>query len=69
MVMGIKKVGALLVILGMLFCIATQDNPYIKDQIKPKPKSTRLRVNDLTRHISVIGACLFLMFTGPKRSD
>ena len=58
-----KKAGAFLVTLVMLFMIATQDNPMIKEFIKPKPKSMKWRLNDLTRHISVIGACLFMCVT------
>ena len=41
----------------------------IKSYIKPKPKSTNLRVNDLTRHLSLMGTCLFMMVCEPYPHD
>ena len=60
-----KKAGGIFVMIVMLFMILTQDNPFIKEHIKPKPKTTKLRINDLTRHVSVVGACMYYMFTDP----
>jgi uncharacterized membrane protein YphA (DoxX/SURF4 family) len=61
---------------GPVFCIAavilmiiTQDNPWIRDQIKPKPKTTHIRYNDFFRHLSLIGASLFLMVTPPEEEE
>merc|ERR1719468_370987 len=51
--------------LTMVFMIATQDNPLIKEFIKPKPKYLKLRIDDLARHISIIGACLFILVSKP----
>ena len=61
--------GPALVIASVLMMIATQDNPWIRDQIKPKPKSANIRMNDLFRHISLIGACLYLMVTPPMEDE
>ena len=58
-----KKVGAVFVMMAMVFMLLTQDNPYIKDSVKPKLKTTKLRLNDLTRHVSVFGACLYFALT------
>ena len=58
-----RSIGGFLIIQVMLFCLATQDNPYIKEHIKPKPKNMKLRLNDLTRHVTMIGACLYMMVT------
>ena len=60
-----QKAGAFLVILAMMFMMATQDNPWIKELIKPKPKNMKIRWNDITRHLAVIGACLYMCVTEP----
>ena len=57
--------GPALVIIAVLMMIATQDNPWIRDQIKPKPKNANIRMNDLFRHLSLIGTCVYLMVTPP----
>ena len=33
----------------------------IKSYIKPKPKNMNVRMNDLFRHLSLMGTCLFMM--------
>ena len=55
--------GPPLIIIALVMMIALQDNPWIRDQVKPKPKSVNVRMNDFFRHLSLIGACLFVMFT------
>jgi len=49
--------------------IITQDNPWIRDNIKPKPKTTHIRYNDFFRHLSLIGASLFLVVTPPEEEE
>lgn len=61
--------GPALIIVSVLMMIATQDNPWIRDNIKPKPKSDRIRLNDFFRHLSLIGACIFLMVTPPADDE
>ena len=41
----------------------------IKTFIRPKPKNTNLRVNDLTRHLSLMGTCLFMMVCPAYEND
>lgn len=55
--------GPLILMICVLFMIGTQDNPWIKDYIKPAPKLKVYRWNDLCRHISIVGVCLLLMTT------
>lgn len=57
--------GPFFVMLAVIMMVVTQDNPYIRDQIKPKPKTTHIRYNDFFRHLSLIGACLYIMVTPP----
>ena len=61
--------GPVLIIMAVLMMIATQDNPWIREHIKPKPKSMNIRMNDFFRHLSLIGACLFLMVTPPSEDE
>ena len=53
--------GGILVLLSFCFLLATQDNPLITEFIKPKPRSDAIKYEDLARHVSVMGAVLFLM--------
>ena len=57
--------GPALIITAVLLMILTQDNPWIREQIKPKPKSAHIRYNDFFRHLSLIGASLYIMVTPP----
>ena len=41
----------------------------IKSFIKPKPKSLNLRINDLTRPLSLMGTCLFMLVCPPYAND
>jgi len=45
--------------------LATQDNPLLLDYIKPKPKMMKIRYDDLARHISIIGALIYMMVCEP----
>ena len=61
--------GPALVIMSVVLMIVTQDNPWIREQIKPKPKTAHIRYNDLFRHLSLIGACLYVMVTPPAEDE
>ena len=52
-------------ILAMVFILATQDNPLLIPHIKPTPKVSHIRYDDLARHMSLIGAILYLMIVPP----
>ena len=67
--LGKAKSGPMLIMASVLMMIATQDNPWIRDQIKPKPKTNHIRYNDLFRHLSLLGACLFIMVTPPAEDE
>lgn len=60
-----RVIGGLICLLAMVFVIALQDNPLLIEFIKPKPKSDKIRYDDLARHISLIGAILFFMAVDP----
>jgi len=70
-VLNRKVIGPLLLILSVLFIIATQDNWLLKEYIKPAPKAKHYRWNDLCRHVSIIGAALLIMTTNeaPEEED
>ena len=58
---NMRKMGSVLVMLVLAFMMLTQDNPYIMGFIKPKPKNSHFRMNDFTRHLSLLGTCLFMI--------
>ena len=60
-----RVIGGLICLLAMVFVLALQDNPLLIEFIKPKPKSDKIRYDDLARHISLIGAILFFMVVDP----
>jgi hypothetical protein len=51
-------------ILEMEVMIVTQDNPLLTEYIKPAPKSSKYKWDNLLRHISVIGVAVLLL-AGP----
>jgi|688.fasta_scaffold1484878_1 hypothetical protein len=61
---GSKLVGPALMILEMEVMIVTQDNPLLTEYIKPAPKSSKYKWDNLLRHISVIGVAVLLL-AGP----
>jgi len=61
--------GPLLIIASVLMMMVTQDNPWIRDQVKPKPKTTHIRYNDFFRHLTLIGSCLYIMVTPPAEDE
>ena len=63
-----RKFGGFICILAVCFMMATQDNPLLIEYIKPKPRLSKIRYDDLCRHISLIGALLYMMVT-PAVSD
>ena len=65
---GSKVVGPCLLIFEMELMMVLQDNPFITEHIKPTPKSTKYRWDNLFRHISVIGVAVLLM-AAPVVSD
>ena len=65
LLVNFRKTGGIICILAICFMIATQDNPMILEHIKPKPKNLKIRLDDLARHISIIGALLYMMVTDP----
>lgn len=56
-----RVIGGLLVLLSFGFILATQDNPMLIEYIKPKPRSPTIKYEDLARHISLMGAILYMM--------
>ena len=60
-----RVAGGLFVLLALAFMVATQDNPMLIEYMKPKPQRNTIRLDDLARHISVIGAVLYLMIVPP----
>lgn len=60
--------GPIFIIMAVIMMIATQDNPWIRDQVKPKPKG-HIRMNDFFRHLSLIGACLFVIVVPPDDEE
>ena len=60
-----RVLGGIIAILAIAFLFATQDNPLLVEYLKPKPKSGTIRFDDLARHVSLLGAVLFFMFTPP----
>lgn len=65
---GSKLVGPALMILEMEVMIVTQDNPLLTEYIKPAPKSSKYKWDNLLRHISVIGVAVLLL-AGPQLKD
>ena len=65
MLVNFKKFGGLICIIAVAFMIATQDNPLLLEHLKPKPKTMKINLSDLARHISLIGAILYMMVTPP----
>ena len=55
-----RVAGGLLILLSFMFLLLTQDNHMLIEHIKPKPKIASIRMDDLGRHISFIGAILLL---------
>jgi len=63
--LGKRCSGPIFIMAALTMMIVTQDNPWIRDNIKPKPKTTHIRYNDFYRHLSLIGACLYMIVTPP----
>ena len=66
---NMRKAGGVAIMVVLTFMILTQDNPMIKSFIKPKPKNMNLRINDLTRHLSLMGTCLFMLVCPPIANE
>ena len=65
LLLNFRKFGGIICILAIGFMLATQDNPLLLEHIKPKPKVMKIQLGDLARHISVIGALIYMMVTEP----
>ena len=63
--MNKRVIGGIFALLAISFLLATQDNPMLIEYLKPKPRSSSIRYDDLARHISLIGAVLFFMLVDP----
>ena len=66
---NMRKAGGVAIMIVISFMILTQDNPMIKSFIRPKPKNMNLRVDDLARHLSLMGTCLFMLVCPPYTGD
>jgi hypothetical protein len=66
---GNKNLGPVLLILEMEFMIILVDNPLLTEHLKPQPKSTKYKWDQLTRHISVIGVAVLMMCSPLAKSD
>ena len=64
-----RVMGASLCILGVVVMIALQDNPWLLEHIKPKPKNMKVRYDELARHVSLIGALLYLCVVPPVEDE
>ena len=60
-----RVIGGIVCLLAIGFMMATQDNPMLLAHIKPAPKNKTIRYDDLCRHISLIGALLYMMVVPP----
>ena len=60
-----RIIGAHLCIIGVVVMIALQDNPWLLEHVKPKPKNMKMRYDELARHVSLIGGLLYLMAVPP----
>ena len=60
-----RVAGGLICIFALIFIFATQDNPTLHPHIKHQPKHFKYRYDDLSRHISLLGAILYLMTVPP----
>lgn len=60
-----RVAGGILILLSFCFLLATQDNPMLIEFIKPKPRSTTIKYEDLARHVAVMGAVLYAMVVPP----
>ena len=65
LLINFRKFGGMICILAISFMLATQDNPLLLEHIKPKPKVMKIQLGDLARHISLIGALIYMMVTEP----
>jgi hypothetical protein len=64
-----RVAGGFLVLLAFTFLLLTQDNPMLIEHIKPKPRMATIRMDDLARHVSVMGAILYVMVVPPSPSE
>ena len=62
---NLLRIGGAAVMVVLSFLMLTQDNPLIEGFIKPQPKANYTRTFDLTRHLSLMGVCLFMMVFSP----
>ena len=60
-----RVMGGIVCMLAISFMLATQDNPMLLPYIKPAPKNNNIRLDDLTRHVSLMGAILYMMVVPP----
>jgi len=60
-----RVMGGVVCMLAISFMLATQDNPMLLPYIKPAPKNNNIRLDDLTRHVSLMGAILYMMVVPP----
>jgi len=61
--------GGFLVLLAFTFLLLTQDNPMLIEYIKPKPRIANIRMDDLARHVSVMGAIFYVMVVPPYAGE
>ena len=60
-----RVIGGVLCMLTIFFMLATQDNPMLTEHIKPAPKNAKINLNDVARHLSLLGALLYMMIVPP----
>ena len=53
-----KRVGCFFLLIAVIMMIATQDNPLVRAQLKPAPKSKNYPWPSLFRHLGLIGGIL-----------
>merc|ERR1712060_164675 len=69
LVLNRRVIGGCVILLSLIFLLATQDNPFLIEYIKPRPKSSAIRFDDLARHLAVMGAVLYMMVAPPCIDD
>jgi uncharacterized membrane protein YphA (DoxX/SURF4 family) len=57
-----SKQGGFLLILALLFILATKDNPFLQSNLKSIKNEQGQRTFDFIKHLSAIGASLILIF-------
>ena len=56
-----RVIGGVMCLLALVCVMATQDNPFIIQYVKPKPQSQSIDFEEFSRHLSLAAALIYLM--------